>query len=264
MGNDSARPAEVPFTGRRRYLRTAEVARAVGVHPNTVRLYETWGFLPEIPRSPSGYRLYTERHIDLMRLARTALHYPYPGGKGPVLGLVSLAGAGDLDGALALARRYLDQVKTERGRAEAAAELLERWARGDLPAANDRRLRIGAAAQFMGITVDALRNWERNGLIEVPQDPRNRYRYFGSQELNRLLVIRTLRAAGYGTNAILRMLIHLDQWGEGNLRAVLDTPPQDEDVIYWTDRWLSTLAEQGARAERVIALLEEMRSKSLQ
>jgi DNA-binding transcriptional MerR regulator len=42
----------------RPYLRTSEISQAVGVHPNTVRLYEQWGFLPPIPRSLSGYRLF--------------------------------------------------------------------------------------------------------------------------------------------------------------------------------------------------------------
>ena len=53
-----------------RTLRTSDIAKAVGVHPNTVRLYEEWGFLPPIPRSPSGYRLFTGAHLDQMRLAR--------------------------------------------------------------------------------------------------------------------------------------------------------------------------------------------------
>jgi DNA-binding transcriptional MerR regulator len=35
------------------YLRTSEITKAVGVHPNTVRLYERWGFLPPVPRSPN-------------------------------------------------------------------------------------------------------------------------------------------------------------------------------------------------------------------
>jgi DNA-binding transcriptional MerR regulator len=26
------------------YLRTSDLAKAVGVHPNTVRLYEEWGY----------------------------------------------------------------------------------------------------------------------------------------------------------------------------------------------------------------------------
>ncbi len=74
-------------------LRTVDLARAVGVHPNTVRLYEQWGFIAPVPRSRSGYRQFTEQHLDQMRLARTALQWPYPGGKEPVLNLVSPDGS---------------------------------------------------------------------------------------------------------------------------------------------------------------------------
>ena len=78
----------------RTYLTTAGVARIVGVHPNTVRLYEQWGFLPPIPRDPrNGYRRFTPQHLAQMRLARTALQWPYPSGKVPVLDLVYKAAA---------------------------------------------------------------------------------------------------------------------------------------------------------------------------
>ncbi|MGI5837454.1 MAG: MerR family transcriptional regulator [Chloroflexota bacterium] len=245
---------------KQRYLRTTEVARAVGVHPNTVRLYEEWGFLPPIPRSPKGYRLFTEHHVDLMRLARTALHFPYPGGKGPVLGLVKCAVEGDITRALELAHRYLDQVKAERGHAEAAAEVMERWAEGALVELPGKRLNIGEAASVLGVTTDALRNWDKSGLIRIPRHPASRYRQYGPREINRLRVIRVLRSAGYSVMAILRMLNHLDRGGR-DLRYALDTPPPDEDAVYFTDRWLSTLSEQEQRARDVIALLEDMNRK---
>ena len=47
-----------------KYYKTSEIAKAVGLHPNTIRLYEEWGLLPEVPRSPSGYRLFTRDHMD--------------------------------------------------------------------------------------------------------------------------------------------------------------------------------------------------------
>ena len=116
----------------KRYLRTSDVATAAGVHPNTVRLYEQWGFLPEIPRSPAGYRLFTEDHVDQMCLARVALRGPWPGPtiKRSALDLVRRSATGDLGGALEQAYRHLVLVQAERAHAEAAVQLLERWARG--------------------------------------------------------------------------------------------------------------------------------------
>ena len=110
----------------------------------------------------------------------------------------------------------------------------------------------------MGVTTDMLRNWERNGLIEVPRNPHNRYRLYGAVEIGRLRVIRMLRRAGYSMMAILRMLLQLDQGQKGGLRQVLDTPRPDEDVYSAADRWLSTLVAQEQRAMDLIAQLEEM------
>lgn len=245
------------------YLRTSDVAKAVGVHPNTVRLYEEWGFLPPIPRSASGYRRFTEAHLDQMRLARTALHGPWPGRniKRSALALVRQAAAGNLGGALEQAYHHLALVQAERAQAEAAAELLERWARGTAADATAKPLQIGEAAALLDVTTDILRNWERNGLIQVPRNPRNGYRVYGAAEIGRLRVIRMLSRAGYSMMAILRMLLQLDQGQKENLRQVLDTPRSDEDVYSASDQWLSTLDAQEQRALDIIARLEQMIGK---
>jgi DNA-binding transcriptional MerR regulator len=234
---------------KRTYLRTSDIAKAVGCHSNTVRLYEEWGFLPPIPRSRTGYRLFTEEHLDQMRLARTALRGPWPGHKikGAALALVRLASKGDLGGALEAAYHYQSLVRAERAQAEGAAELLARWAGGAATDSTEESLRIGQTAQLLRVTVDMLRNWERNG-----------YRLYGAAEIGRLRVIRMLRRAGYSVMSILRMLLHLDQGREGDLRQVLDTPRPDEDAFSATDQWLSTLADLEQRAADLIRQLEEM------
>ena len=42
------------------YLRTSDMAKAAGIHVNTVRMYEQWGLIPPVERSPSGYRRFKE------------------------------------------------------------------------------------------------------------------------------------------------------------------------------------------------------------
>lgn len=246
-----------------RHLYTSDIAKSVGVHPNTVRLYETWGFLPPVPRSSSGYRLFTDAHLDQMRLARTALHGWWPGKKirQSAVDLVRQAASGDLGGALEQAYHHLALVQAERAQAEAAAGLLERWAQGIAADATTLPLHIGQAARVLGVTADMLRNWERNGLIAVPRDPDNGYRLYGAAEIGRLRVIRMLGRAGYSQMAILRMLLHLDRGQGGDLRRVLDTPREDEDIYSAADRWLSTLAGQEQRALDMISQLETMIDK---
>ena len=248
----------------RRYLSTSEIGKAVGVHPNTVRLYEQWGFLPPVSRSPGGYRQFTERHLDQMRLARLALHGGWPGRniRQSALALVRQSASGDLGGALEQAYRHLALVQAERAQAEVAAELVERWARGAATDVTDEPLYINQAARLLGVTTDRLRNWERDGLIKTPRAG-NGYRLYGAAEISRLRVIRTLLRAGYRTMAILRMLRRFDRGQRTELRQVLDAPTP-EDILYATDRWLSTLAEQEQRAASMIAQLEKMIRKRRQ
>jgi len=243
-----------------RYLRTSDIANAVGVHPNTVRLYEEWGFLAPVPRNASGYRLFTESHLEQMRLARLALHGVWPGRtiKQSALALVRQAASGNLGGALEGAYSHLALVQAERAQAEAAADLLERWAGGTATDATMEPVRISEASRILHVSADMLRNWERSGLLQVPRDPRNGYRLYGAPEIGRLRVIRMLLRAGYSTMAILRMLLHLDSGQRGSLRDVLDSPPPDEDIFSAADQWLSTLAAQEKRAADIISQLEKM------
>jgi DNA-binding transcriptional MerR regulator len=248
---------------KRRHYSTLQVARAAGVHPNTVRMYEVWGFLPPIPRAPNGYRLYTKFHIDQMRFARAALHGGWPGRniRASAAALVRRSASGDLGGALEHAYRHLALVQAERAQAEGAANLLERWAQGAAIDATTEPLRIKDAAKLLGVTSDMLRNWERNGLLKVPRDPHSRYRRYGAAELDRVRVIRTLSRAGYSNMAILRMLRRLDAGERHNLRRALDTPEPHEDVFTASDQWLSALQSQEQRANDMIAQLEVMIGK---
>jgi DNA-binding transcriptional MerR regulator len=54
-------------------MRTSEVARAAGVSPDTIRLYERRGLLPRPRRTASGYRQFPEDTVDRVRLVRRAL-----------------------------------------------------------------------------------------------------------------------------------------------------------------------------------------------
>ena len=242
------------------YLSTSQLAKAVGVHPNTVRRYVERGYLPPVGRSPAGYRRFTERHLDCLRLTRLVFSNLFPGRAIYHSGLeiIHVTAGGDLGGALELAYHHVALVQSERAQADVAVDLLERWARGAPADATSVPLQIGQTAQLLGVSLDILRSWDRNGLIDIPRDPLNGYRRYGGTELSRLRVIRMLSRAGYSTGAILRMLIQLDRGETTDLRRALDTPRPDEDVYLASDQWLTTLSEHEDRARQIIALLEEM------
>ena len=243
-----------------KHLSTSQLANAVGVHPNTVRRYEEKGYLPPAARSLSGYRRFTERHLDCLRLTRLVFSNFFPGKAIYESGIqiIHVTAGGDLGGALELAYHHLALVQSERAQAEAAVNLLERWALGAPADATPQSLQISQAARLLGVSIDILRSWDRNGLIEIPRDPSNGYRRYGAEQFSRLRVIRMLSRAGYSTGAILRMLIQLDRGETTDLRSALDTPRPDEDVYLASDRWLTTLSEHEQRARQIIDLIQEM------
>jgi DNA-binding transcriptional MerR regulator len=53
-------------------LRVAEVARAAGVAPDTIRYYERAGLLPPPPRSAAGYRAYDASAVDRLKFIQGA------------------------------------------------------------------------------------------------------------------------------------------------------------------------------------------------
>ena len=244
----------------RKFLRTSHLARAVGIHPNTVRLYVDWGLVPPVERSPAGYRLFTERHLDCLRLARMIYAAQYPGRGFRALGnaIIRRAVADDWAGALAKAHEHLAAVSAELEQANQAANLLEHWAQNTADSSSDEEpLGIGELSKRLGVSLDMIRNWERNGLIRVPRNSYNNYRLFGNKEIERMRIIRMLSRAGYSHMAMLRMFIELDAGNTRDLKKVLDTPRPDEDIFTAADRWLTTLHLQEEMAQRVIRYIEE-------
>jgi DNA-binding transcriptional MerR regulator len=242
-----------------RSLRTSEIAKELGVHPNTVRLYETWGYLSEVPRGGNGYRQYSTLHLEQARLAHLTLSWPYLGDKTLLIQLVKSAARGDLGMAMELAYQYLARVRMERTSAEAALEFLERWAAGHRMDSSPQNMHIRQAARHLNVTVDMLRNWERNGLITVPRDPENGYRLYGPAEFGRLRVIRILVQSGYSLMAILRMLSRFDKGERTNLRESLNLPPEEEtEIQVVADRWLASLVELEERAQAIIRQIGRM------
>ena len=236
-----------------------DLARAVGIHPNTVRLYVDWGLVPPVERSPAGYRLFTQRHLDCLRLARTVYTAQYPGRGFRALGnaIIQQAVADDWAGALEKAYELLAAVRVELGQADQAADLLEHWAQNRAQGSEEEPLSIGEVSKHLGVSIDIIRNWERAGLIRAPRNSYNNYRLFGKKEIERMRIIRMLSRAGYSHMAMLRMFLELDAGNTRDLKKVLDTPRPDEDIFTAADRWLTTLHAQEDLAGRVIRLIEE-------
>ena len=87
--------------------RTAQVAQMIGIHPNTVRLYEELGLISRPERRANGYRVFTALHIAQFFLARTALRVEVlqNGLRANAVEIVKASAAGEFDRALLLTGR---------------------------------------------------------------------------------------------------------------------------------------------------------------
>jgi DNA-binding transcriptional MerR regulator len=240
--------------------KTAQIANIIGVHPNTIRFYEEMKLLPVIPRTENGYRVFNDRHLEQLWLLRTAFRAEIISDRlrQEVYQIVKTAASDDIDGAYRDTQRYLDHLREEKAKAEEAIRitlnLIEDTGKQEEPVVYNGRLEV---AEILGITVDVLRDWERNGLIKVPRTASGHTSY-GRKEINRLKIIRTLRNAHYSMMSILRMLNRLDQ-GDRNVREVIDTPGEDEDIVCATDRYITALGLAERDAQDMLDMLAAIR-----
>ena len=216
--------------------KTAEVAAVIGVHPNTVRLYEKWGLIPEAKRQANGYRVFTAFHIQQFWLARTAFQIEVlqSGLRKKIVEVVKLSAQGNFDGAILLTKEYIADLKKERNHAEEAICIVQHILSGNSPG-DPIFLKRKEVSDYLDISMDTLRNWEMNGLLTVKRK-QNGYRVYSEQDIKRLKIIRSLRRANYSLEAILRMLQQLSRNPNADIKMALNTPRQDDDIISVCDK----------------------------
>ena len=204
--------------------KTSDAAELIGIHPNTVRLYEKWGLLPKVCRKPNGYRIFTDFHIEQLRLIRTAfkIEIVQNGLRKKVTYVLKATANRDFDKALMLAHDYLDMIHREQKNAEEAIKISEEILNGKTMRETLSMSRR-EAAKYLNISTDTLRNWELNGLLKVKRR-QNRYRYYTNEDINLLKIIRSLRCANYSLESILRLLNALSVNQSVNIKKVLNTP----------------------------------------
>jgi DNA-binding transcriptional MerR regulator len=245
---------------------TSEVARVIGIHPNTVRLYEEYQLIPKPERRSNGYRIFTDLHIEQLELARILLSIEIlqNGLRKMTIEIIKTAATGDFDAALQQTDIYLARVQTERRNAEEALntvhQILEGRAGEDNESELTKPLRRKEAADYLNVTIDTLRNWELNGLMRIKR-LQNGYRIYTHEDLEMLKIIRTLRFANYSLAAILRMMRALSHDPQVNIRKVINTPREDDDIISACDHLLFSLDDAEKKA---IAVSEKLRSMKQQ
>ena len=240
---------------------TSDVAKVIGIHPNTVRMYEEWGLIPLAERKSNGYRIFTDFHIEQLRLARIAFQIEVlqNGLRKKVVEIIKLSAKRDFDKALMFAEEYRSQIQREQRNAEESIGIAKQILSGK-SAEHTFLLKRKEVSDYLDISMDTLRNWERNGLLQIKRK-QNGYRAYTSDDIERLKMIRTLRLANYSLEAILRMLNALEHNPQIDMRQVLNTPQTDSDIVSVCDRLIVSLKDAEENAEKMIIILLEMKEK---
>jgi DNA-binding transcriptional MerR regulator len=240
---------------KKKLFSTKQIADLCGVHSNTVRLYEKWGFIAKAERAANNYRMFNETHLRQMQLARVALPGPYPINYQTVQCLVKEYAAGDLRGSMKLAEEYLTGVEIELQKALQAMDVLDNWFENK-PGSKDKTLfetRKNVAAA-LGLSIDALRTWERNGLCVIPKNTKGRLQ-FSEWDIEKLMIIRLLRNCGYSMASLLNVFIN-EQSLIKKPSTLLSLNSDGTEFSYVTDRYIEYLEGHIHRATKIVSMLE--------
>lgn len=261
--------------------RTSPIAKIIGVHPNTIRLYENLKVIPPVEREPNGYRVFTDRHVKQCMVLRLALQVEIVqnGLRRKAVETVKTSAACDYEGAITLIDEYIDMVRREHRNADEAVAIVkgilsEERGSDDEQQADDgsgkgcpqpesHKLRRRQVSDELGITMDTLRNWEMNGLLTVKR-MQNGYRIYTDDDIRRLKIIRALRLANYSLESILRLLRQIDKNPGADIEKVLNTPEESDTIVYVCDKLIDSLTQAEANALEVRRLLDEMRAGNFQ
>ena len=239
--------------------RTSEVAEMMGIHPNTVRFYEEWGLITKPVREENGYRVFYDLHIYQIQVARLGFEIEIlqNGLRKKIVNMIKTCAKCDFDGAIRQTEEYLIQLEKERVGAEEAIKIVQDMLCGEIHE-NQLSLKRKEVSKYLDISVDALRNWEMNGLMTIKRK-QNGYRIYTDADIRQLKIIRVLRCANYSLEAIRRMMQQLSENPEADIREILDTPEQNDDIISACDRLLLSLSKAEINAEKIMTMLKEMK-----
>lgn len=190
----------------RKYLRTIDLAKAVGLSVQQVRNYEDCGFLPPVERNEQGYRLYTVDHLKALETVRSMIRgYGWQ----QALEIMRAVQRGDVPAALSLVDARHAAIDHERGQVTRTLEALQVVASRPVPRPRVRPsqgLRVSEAARRVGVRVSALRFWEEQGLLHPIRQQGSSYRLYDDQQMHQLQVVVLLREVGYGFDVIRQVL----------------------------------------------------------
>ena len=199
-----------------RGFRPVDLARKAGLSAQTVRNYEAQGVIAASRRTPSGYRVYDQGHLDQLLAFTTLTRAIGHQGAMPIMTAVTDGRPGDALEALDQAHAQLaagrDTVK------ELEAVLRAANPRESTPPTSAATYTVGELARHVGVTPATLRGWEEAGIMR-PRRHLNGHREYTKDDVLDARVAVLLRR---GRFPLARIAAAIDQiHHHGNAAAAL-------------------------------------------
>lgn len=231
---------------------TSEIAKIVDVHPNTIMKYEKWGYITPCKRTTSGYRIYTETHLDQIKLTRVALRSKLIKWyiRKEAVNIIRITVSGALKEALKQSEEYLAHIQREMSKELEVIKVINKILESEIEKEKPISLSRSGASKLLGISINVIINWERYGLLDVPRNKKNGYRVYSEKEIKLLKVIIALRKESYCNQSISEILKKLESSNGTGLEVMNNY------------EFLSSLPEVEKDAKQMISYITELVNKS--
>lgn len=176
-------------------VRPIDIARKLRVSTTTLRNYEALGLTPPVPRSATGYRVYTEEHVAYFVAIREMMAGFGLAGISQMLQAVI---SKRTSAALWMATKAQAELHQERLISERIVRHLLHKARRPLRN-NQQLLTINDVSRETGISATTIRYWDKVGLISAER-MENNYRMFTAEQVRRVLTIYALKLSVYAAH----------------------------------------------------------------
>lgn len=173
--------------------RPIDIARKLNVSTSTIRIYEDMGIIPPVKRTDSGYRIFTQVHLDYFICIRKMI-------KGYSLAftgqLLNEYMKGNKDKSLWMITRsqadlYAEKIRLERVGINLIESLNDKSS--SVKKDKNKLMTINEISKITDVNITTIRYWENIGLIESVRDEENNYRLFNEDQIKVILIVHALK-----------------------------------------------------------------------
>lgn len=174
--------------GTRMKIRPIDIARKLNISTTTLRKYEEMGMIPIVPRTKSGYRIFTAEHVAYfvcIREMQSAFTLSY------ISEILQQVKTGKIDNALWKINKSQVDLQQEKIIAEKITNKLFNKNRPLIELAQ-KELTIKDVCQETGVPATTIRYWDNIGLLSVERTENN-YRNFTPEDIRQILTIYAVK-----------------------------------------------------------------------